>query len=104
METTLTAPVIPATGGKGKEYPIPKSRIGRAWNIAWAELGEQPADTMLDGTELAATVARRVSPPLAPVTMTQLFARMARAGILAEEKRPTAGSRGIRMRSFYRVP
>lgn len=102
METTLTPPVIPAIGGKGKEYPTPTSRIGRAWTIAWAELDGQAE--MMDGTVLAVAVAKRVRPALAPVTMTQLFARMAKAGILLEEKRPAAGSRGIRMRSFYRVP
>ena len=102
METTLTPPVIPAIGGKGKEYPTPTSRIGRAWAVAWVEL--HGSTEPVDGTVLAERAANRVRPALKPVTMTQLFARMAKAGILVEEKQPAAGSRGIRMRSFYRVP
>lgn len=98
-----TPPTIPGAR-PGKIYPTPTSRIGRAWAHAWAELSTLPADTTLDGTQLAERVAKKVAPRLAPVTMTQLFARMGRAGVLVEEKRPTAGSRGIRARSFYRIP
>ena len=102
METTETPPVIPAISGKGKEYPTPTSRIGRAWSLAWPEL--TGITEPVDGTVLAASVAKRVRPALATVTMTQLFARMAKAGILVEEKRYVNGTRGARKRSFYRAP
>ena len=100
----MTSPPTIPGARPGKIYPTPTSRIGRAWAHAWAELSTLPAGATLDGTELAERVARKVAPKLAPVTMTQLFARMGRAGVLVERKQPTAGSRGMRHRSFYSVP
>lgn len=100
---TLTPPVIPALSGRGKEYPTPTSRIGRAWAVAWGILADLPAGEFIGGAELATECVRTVRPHLAPVTMTQLFARMGRAGVLIEAKRATKGTRGVRMRSFYRI-
>lgn len=100
---TLTPPVIPALSGRGKEYPTPTSRIGRAWAVAWGILDALPAGEFIGGAELATECVRTVRPHLAPVTMTQLFARMGRSDILVEEKRAVTGTRGVRKRSFYRI-
>ena len=100
---TLTPPVIPALSGRGKQYPTPTSRIGRAWAVAWGILEALPPGESIGGAELATECVRTVRPHLAPVTMTQLFARMGRSDILVEEKRSVAGTRGVRKRSFYRI-
>jgi hypothetical protein len=97
---TVTAPSIPIpdypTG-----YPSPKRRVGQAWTAAWTELLKAGSE-YTDGVQLAEKTAKKVH--LAPSTMITLFTRAATAGVLERKHQPAATTRGIRQRTFYRVP
>lgn len=96
----MTAPFIPIpdypTG-----YPSPSRRVGQAWAAAWAEM-LQAGPEYLDGVKLAEKTAKKVH--LAPSTMITLFTRAATAGVLERKHQPAQTTRGIRQRTFYRVP
>ena len=105
METTApTFPLPPRREERPpptRKYPDPATNLGKAWAAAWAELSAASPE-WLDGVELA----KRSAPVsgLAAVTMVTLFTRAATAGVLERDHRPAPTTRGIRQRTFYRVP
>jgi hypothetical protein len=82
-------------------YPDPNTDLGKAWAAAWRELAAAGTE-YLDGVELAARSAKVSN--LKDSTMVTLFTRAATAGILERTHRPATTTRGIRRRTFYRVP
>lgn len=82
-------------------YPDPTTGLGRAWADAWAELVAAGGD-YLDGVELATRTAAPHG--LKDSTMVTLFTRAATAGVLERTHKPAETTRGVRTRTFYRVP
>lgn len=97
---TTTVPYIPINGYP-VGYPSPKRKLGIAWAHAWSVLAEA-GEEFTDGVELAAKTAEPVG--LLPVTMVTLFTRAATSGVLERTHRPAETTRGVRNRTFYRVP
>jgi hypothetical protein len=102
METTTAGspPFIPIpdypTG-----YPNPKRKLGQAWAHAWAELTAAGTE-WTDGVMLADVTAEDAG--LQKNTMISLFTRAATAGLLERTHKNAATTRGVRQRTFYRIP
>lgn len=82
-------------------YPDPATGLGRAWAAAWTELTNAGPE-YLDGVELAERTAAVSG--LAASTMVTLFTRAATAGVLERTHKLAETTRGVRKRTWYRVP
>ena len=100
METE-TPPSVPVPG-YSTGYPDNRQNVGRAWSHAWNAM-RAAGPEYLDGNLIAKDAAESVS-KLKPVTVLALLSRARRAGLLEVEHRQVAGERGVRRRSFYRLP
>jgi hypothetical protein len=98
------APDIPNPAYPRGGYPTGGAKLGPAWRDIWNRLSRAQTreDKFLDGRELADTVA--IKHDLAPATLVALLSRAAKAGVLDKELRPVTSTRGLRNRTFYRIP
>lgn len=106
MNTTESKPPTfaiapPRTRPKLRVYPDPETDLGKGWALAWRELVAAGPE-YLDGVELALRTS--LDADLKPSTMVTLFTRAATAGVLERTHRPTKTTRGMRQRTWYRVP
>lgn len=96
METKRTPTAPDITPG----YPSKGKKLGPAWDAMWQKLTE--SGEFIEGRELAEEVAPGFG--LEPATLVALISRAAQAGLLDKDLQDVEGARGMRSRSFYRIP
>jgi len=100
MTVKTDAPDIPNPAWPNGGYPTKGKKLGPAWSAIWRKLNR--ANDYLDGRELADDIAPKHD--LMASTLVALLSRAAKAGVLEKEQRHVQSTRGLRRRTFYRIP